>query len=37
MWINDMYDKNACMLGWRWKWLETWSWQDYKDKKNELC
>lgn len=36
MWINEMYDKNACMLGGMWKWLETWSWQDYKDNKIKL-
>lgn len=36
MWINDMYDANACSIFGRWNWLESWTWKEYKQKKDEL-
>ena len=36
MWITDSYDPNACMIGWRNNWLESWSWDKYHKQKEKL-
>lgn len=36
MWVNDMYDANACSIHWRWNWMESWDWKTYEIKKAEL-
>jgi len=36
MWITDSYDPNACMIGWRNNWLESWSWDEYHRQKEKL-
>lgn len=34
--INDMYNANACSIFGRWNGLESWTWEEYKKKKQEL-
>lgn len=34
--INEMYDPNACSIFGRNNWLESWTWDEYNKKKNEL-
>ncbi|MDD5769666.1 MAG: hypothetical protein PHE25_01755 [Candidatus Gracilibacteria bacterium] len=36
MGINDMYDANACSIFGRGNGLESWTWKEYKQKKDEL-
>lgn len=36
MWINDMYDKNACSIFGKNNWLESWAWEEYYKNKKEL-
>lgn len=36
MWIFDMYDSNACSIFGRWNGLESWTWEQYDIKKDEL-
>lgn len=34
--VNDLYDSNACNIMWRNNGLESWTWEQYEIKKNEL-
>jgi hypothetical protein len=36
MWITDKITANACNIFWRNNWLESWSWDEYNEKKKVL-
>jgi hypothetical protein len=36
MWITVQYDPNACMIGGRNNWLESWTWDEYEKQKKVL-
>ena len=36
MGVWDLFDSNACSIMWRWNGMESWSWEQYNIKKDEL-
>ena len=36
MWITESYNPNACSIWWKNNWLESWSWDEYRENKKKL-
>ena len=36
MWITDSYNPNACSIWWMNNWLQNWSWDEYREQKEQF-